>query len=98
MHASPAGKPEQANETAEANDPCGEIEIVAVPLLPAVTVAGVAVTEKSGGTLIKYAALVTRLLEVPLAVAIALSVSVVATVIGPLYKLEVAVGVVPSMV
>jgi hypothetical protein len=100
LHASPAGKPEHANETAEANELCGEIEIVAVPLPPAVTVivAGAAVTEKSGGTLITYAALATRLLEVPLAVAIALSVSVVATVIEPRYKLEVAVGVVPSMV
>jgi hypothetical protein len=53
LHVSPAGNPEQANETAEVNPPCGVTETVAVPLLPAVTlsVAGVAATEKSGGTL-----------------------------------------------
>lgn len=87
LHASPAGSPEHANETAETNNPCGEIEIVAVPLLPAVTViaVGAAVTEKSAGTLITYAALATELLELPLAVAIASRVSVDATVIGVVF-------------
>jgi hypothetical protein len=63
LHASPAGNPIHANETAEANEFCGEIEIVAVPLAPAVTVivAGAAVTENSGGTLMMYAALATAL-------------------------------------
>jgi hypothetical protein len=89
LHAPPGGNPEHANETADANAPCGEIEIVAVPLLPAVTVivAGPAVTEKSGGTVIVYAALTTALLLKPDAMAIAFSVSVSVTVIAPLFDI-----------
>jgi len=100
LHAAPAGTPEHANETAEANELCGEIEIVAVPLPPAVTVivTGAAVTEKSGGTLMMYAALATALLLNSATTAIAFSVSEFATVIALLYKVELVVGVVPSVV
>lgn len=64
LHDAPEGNPEQANETAEANPPCGVTETVAVPLLPAETLSavGVAATEKSGGMLMMYAALATALL------------------------------------
>jgi hypothetical protein len=51
LHDAPAGRPEeQANETAEANPPCADTEMVAVPLPPAVKaiVAGEAAIEKSG--------------------------------------------------
>jgi hypothetical protein len=71
-----------------------------VPVLPAVTVidAGEAETEKSGGTLMMYAALATALLLSPVTAAIACSVSEFATVMAPLYNVELAVGVVPSVV
>ena len=52
LHEAPAGNPEQANVTAEANPPCGDTEMVAVPLPPAVTEnePGDPAMEKSGGT------------------------------------------------
>jgi len=50
------------------------------------------------GTAIVYEADVTALLLYPGAVAIALNPFVEETVIGPLYRLEEVVGVVPSVV
>jgi hypothetical protein len=51
LHEAPAGNPEQPNVTAEANPPCGDTEIVAVPLPPAVTAIDPVdpAMEKSGG-------------------------------------------------
>ena len=78
-----------------------ETEIVVVPLCPPVTLieAGEAATEKSGtGGLITYVALLTPLDEYPLANATASKGSEAEMVIGPLYTVEPAVGVVPSVV
>ena len=99
-HDAPAGSPEQANETAEANPPCGAIEMVAAPLLPAVTVmdTGAAATAKSGGRLMVYVALANALLSTPGATATAFSVSVDEMVIEPLYKAELVVGADPLVV
>jgi hypothetical protein len=100
VHVSPAGNCEQVNETAEAKPPCGITETVMVPLCPedSVSDVGAAVTEKSGGKLMVYAALATALLSKPGAMAIAFSVSEFATVIALLYNVELALGVVPSVV
>ena len=48
--------------------------------------------------MIVYAAVVTALVEYPEATAIALIVSVLLTVIGPVYCVEEVVGIVPSVV
>jgi hypothetical protein len=100
LHDAPAGRPEEhANETAEAKPPCGDSEMVAVPLPPAVTdiVAGEAAIEKSGRAMM-YAALARPLLRNPLATATAWSVSVDTTLIGPTYEFEPVVGSEPSVV
>ena len=86
LHVAPAGRPEQAKETADENPPCGAMDTFVAALPPAATVrdAGDAITEKSGGTLMVYAALATGLARYPLATAMALTVCVEAAVIEPL--------------
>jgi hypothetical protein len=101
LHEAPAGRPDaQLNVTAEANPPCGDTEMVAVPLPPAVTAIDPEdeAMEKSGGRLMVYSALATALLRAPLASATACKVSVDATVIAPLYKVELVVGAEPFVV
>ena len=101
LHEAPAGRPDvQLNVTAEANPPCGDTEMVAVPLPSAVTAIdpGDAAMENSGGRLMVYSALATALLRAPLASATACNVSVDATVIAPLYKVELVLGAEPSLV
>jgi hypothetical protein len=53
VHPPPAGNCEHANETGEANPPCGITETVMVPLCPEDNMSDVgdAVTERSGGKL-----------------------------------------------
>ena len=52
----------------------------------------------AGGRLIVYEAIASALVVYPLAVAMALTVSVLLTVIGPVYFVEAVVGVEPSVV
>jgi hypothetical protein len=82
----PEGNPEQTNETVELNPLSGVIEIVDVPLCPPLmeSDAGEAATEKPCERLMTYVALATRLLEKPLATAIAWINADPDTVIGPL--------------
>jgi hypothetical protein len=101
MHDTPAGNPAQFSDTGALNPLIGVTETMTVAVCPEFIVSevGEAETEKSAaGTLVVYAALATVLVVKALAVAIAASVSVDDTVIGPVYTAEPVVGVLPSVV
>jgi hypothetical protein len=59
--------------------------------------AGLKVGNAAGGVMV-YAAIFTRLAELPVATATALSATVVEMVMGPVYTGELVVGVDPSAV
>jgi hypothetical protein len=98
----PDGRPKQAKLTSELNPFCGVTVRFTVPLLPEMTVsdAGDVASVNVGGGLMVYMADATALSAYPLATATATAsiVSVVETVIGPVYTVELALGVVPSVV
>ncbi len=74
---------------------------VAVPLCPATIVRVVGLTDSwksAAGTLMVWVAEATALLAKPVAVAMALIVSVELTVIVVVYLVDVVVGVVPLVV
>jgi hypothetical protein len=72
--------------------------IVDVPLAPAFTVMDVGFIESAKLCGIVYVALATALFDMPAPVAIASIVSVDETMMGPLYTVELVVGVVPFVV
>jgi hypothetical protein len=91
----------QLKVVAEANPFCGVMEITEVPEPPGMIVSELgdaAIMNEAGGRLMIYAADATGLFEYPAATAIAWRVSVTPTLIAPVYRVEDADGVEPSVV